>query len=120
MNFLVDESVDRQVVERLRQDGHAIVYVAEMDPGIDDDDVLQAATEHGGLLMTADKDFGELVFRLGRFARGVVLLRLAGLTPKAKATIVSTAVTEHSGQLSASFTVLSPGMVRIRPRGRAE
>ncbi|MGH9461041.1 MAG: DUF5615 family PIN-like protein [Vicinamibacteria bacterium] len=48
MKFLVDESVDRQVVDRLRQDGHAIVYVAEMEPGIDDDDVLQAATDHGG------------------------------------------------------------------------
>jgi hypothetical protein len=47
-------------------------------------------------------------------------LRLAGLTPEAKAAIVSSAVTEHSGQLSDAFTVLSPGMVRIRPRGRAE
>ena len=120
MNFLVDESVDRQVVERLRQDGHDIAYVAEMEPGIDDEDVLQAAREYGGLLMTADKDFGELVFRLGRFSRGVVLLRLAGLTPEAKAVVVSSAVTEHSGELSDAFTVLSPGMVRVRPRGRVD
>lgn len=70
--------------------------------------------------MTADKDFGELVFRLGRFSRGVVLSRLAGLTAEAKAPIVSTAVAEHSGQLADASTVLSPGMVRIRPRSRAE
>lgn len=36
MNFLADESVDQQIVDRLRADGHAVVYVAEMDPGIDD------------------------------------------------------------------------------------
>jgi hypothetical protein len=36
MNFLADESVDQQIVDRLRQDGHSVVYVAEMDPGIDD------------------------------------------------------------------------------------
>ena len=89
MNFLADESVDQQVVERLRREGHDILYVAEMEPGIDDDDVLQAANEHGALLLTADKDFGELVFRLGRLSRGVVLLRLAGLSPEAKAVTVS-------------------------------
>ena len=33
MNLLADESVDRQIVERLRQDGHRVTYVAEMEPG---------------------------------------------------------------------------------------
>ena len=47
MNFLVDESVDRQVVERLRQEGHEVLYVAEMEPGLRDDDVLEAANLRG-------------------------------------------------------------------------
>ena len=37
MNFLADESVDRQIVDALREDGHAVLYVTEMDPGISDD-----------------------------------------------------------------------------------
>jgi hypothetical protein len=44
MKLLIDESVDRQIVERLRQDGHDVLYVAEMDPGISDDAVLLSAT----------------------------------------------------------------------------
>ncbi|MBN2560333.1 MAG: DUF5615 family PIN-like protein [Phycisphaerae bacterium] len=40
MNLLADESVDRQIVDRLRQDGHAVRYIAEMEPGISDDTVL--------------------------------------------------------------------------------
>jgi hypothetical protein len=40
MNFLADESVDRQIVDRLRADGHAVRFVAEMDPGISDETVL--------------------------------------------------------------------------------
>jgi Domain of unknown function (DUF5615) len=45
MNLLADESVDRRIVERLRQDGHDVTYVAEMDPGISDETVLQRANE---------------------------------------------------------------------------
>ena len=43
MNILVDESVDQQSVVRLRDDGHDVLSVAEMEPGIDDDTVLQTA-----------------------------------------------------------------------------
>ncbi len=42
MNFLVDESVDRQVVDSLRQDNHFVLYVAEMEPGISDESVLRS------------------------------------------------------------------------------
>ena len=55
MILLVDESVDRQVVDRLREDGHTVSYVAEMDPGISDDDVLSLANEKEAVLLTADK-----------------------------------------------------------------
>ena len=59
MNLLIDESVDRQVVDKLRQDGLNVVYVSEMDPGISDDVVLSIANNMGALLVTEDKDFGE-------------------------------------------------------------
>ena len=70
MNLLADESVDGAIVDRLRADNHAVPYVAEMAPGIDDDTVLQRAMRNGALLLTGDRDFGELVFRLPAGARG--------------------------------------------------
>ena len=116
MNFLADESVEQQVVDRLRQDGHEVLYVAHMDPGIVDDAVLDTANQRGALLVTADKDFGELVFRLGRVSTGVVLIRLAGLSPHAKSMAVSSAIANHAKELLNCFTVISPGLVRIRQR----
>ncbi len=65
MNILADESVDRQIIERLRQDRHRVLYVAELDPGISDQAMLSLANQDMALLLTADKDFGEMVFRLG-------------------------------------------------------
>ncbi len=114
MILFADESVDRPIVERLRQDGHDTLYVAELSPSITDEEVLQQANNRNALLLTADKDFGELVYRLGRVHAGIVLLRLAGLPAIAKADTVATVLQEHAAELQGGFTVISPGAVRIR------
>jgi predicted nuclease of predicted toxin-antitoxin system len=116
MNILADESVDGPIVARLRQDGHRVESVAEMSPSISDDEVLDRAHRLQAVLMTADKDFGELVFRLHRASCGVVLIRLAGLSPTAKARLVSEAMSSHAERMVDSFTVVSTGAVRIRHR----
>ena len=114
MNFFVDESIDRQIVSSLRRDGHAVRYVAKMEPGISDDMVLDLANEEADVLLTADKDFGELVFRQGRLAPGIMLVRLAGLSPARKAEVVASAINQHSGELPGAFAVLTPRSFRIR------
>ncbi len=116
MNLLADESVDRQTVERLRQEGHEVLYIAEMEPGVTDEVVLATANERGALLLTADKDFGELIFRQRLVSSGVVLVRLAGLPTETRASLVADAVRSHEGELLRAFSVISPGMVRIRRR----
>ena len=117
MNLLADEGVERQIVERLRRDGHTVLYIAEMEPSIPDDVVLERANEITALLVAADKDFGELVFRERRLSSGgVVLVRLAGLSVERKAEIVSKAFAERSTELASAFTVISPGRIRIRPQ----
>jgi predicted nuclease of predicted toxin-antitoxin system len=115
MNFVADESVDGDIVQRLRQKDHHVWYVAEMEPGLSDDQVLQLAHRETALLLTADKDFGEIVFRQRRFSGGIVLVRLAGLSAQRKQDIVATTVTQHASQLPQSFTVITPGLCRIRP-----
>jgi predicted nuclease of predicted toxin-antitoxin system len=118
MNLLADEGVDRPIVERLRQDGHDVLYVAEMEPSIDDDIVLDRANQHQAVLVTADKDFGELVYRLGRIHRGVILIRLEGLQPSTKASVVAMALREHGDKVLDAFSVITPGLVRIRSQQR--
>ena len=116
MQLLADEGVDCQIVERLRSEGHDVLYMAEADPGTDDDEVLSQAFRTGAVLVTADKDFGELVFRLGQASNGVVLLRLAGLSPDAKADVAAGVFAKHGDEFRSAFSVVAPGAVRIRPR----
>jgi predicted nuclease of predicted toxin-antitoxin system len=114
VNSLADESVDRQTVDRPRQDGHAVWYIAEMEPGISDDRVLDLANQEADVLSTADKDFGELVFRHGRLTFGILLIRLAGLSPARKADVVASSVGQHGPELPGAFAVLAPRSFRIR------
>ena len=116
MKLFADESVDRPIVERLRQDGHEVLYVAEMAPSISDGEVLGQANSLEAVLLTADKDFGELVYRQGRIHSGVILIRLAGVSSEAKVTIVSTAIRDRGADLSDGFSVITPATVRIRRR----
>lgn len=114
MNLLADESVDGPIVTRLRHEGHHVIYVAEMSPGIDDVEVLRQANDQGALLLTADKDFGELVFRQGRVTSGVILIRLAGLSAASKAEVVARLFQDHAADLPKSFCVVTAGGARIR------
>lgn len=116
MNFLADEGVDRQVVDFLRQDDHLVLYIAEMEPGISDETVLNLANQREALLLTTDKDFGELVFRQLRITSGVVLIRLAGLLPETKGKIVASLIKKYSTKIVQSFTVITPNAIRIRKK----
>lgn len=108
MNLLADEGVDRPIVEQLRQEGHHVLYIAEMSPGIANDVILAQANSSRALLLTLDKDFGELVFRQG--------LIYAGLLPATKAQVVAMVLRERSIELLSSFSVITLGSVRIRKR----
>jgi predicted nuclease of predicted toxin-antitoxin system len=114
VRIVADESIDRQIVERLRAGGHAVLFIAELEPGIEDEAVLARSRERDAILVTADKDFGELVFRQRLLHSGILLVRLAGLKPDAKAHLVASVVDRHAEALRLGFSVLTKRAFRIR------
>jgi predicted nuclease of predicted toxin-antitoxin system len=116
MKLLADEGVDSPIVWHLRKKGYDIIYIAEFAKGFSDEKVLGIAAEENRILLTTDKDFGELVFRLQQIHSGVILLRLAGLNSTEKALIVENALKTHQQEIMDSFTVIQNSMIRIRKR----
>jgi len=113
--ILADENIVADVVARLRADGQDVVWIAELSPSIADGEVLERAAREGRVLVTDDKDFGELVVREGRPHRGVLLLRLHGMPPQERAALVSRVFARLGGELRDAFTVVErDGAVRIR------
>jgi predicted nuclease of predicted toxin-antitoxin system len=77
MRWLADECVDAALVRHLRGGGHDVIYAAEVAAGTTDAQLLRRANDEHRLLLTEDKDFGELVFRLHMTVPGLVLMRIA-------------------------------------------
>lgn len=114
MKILADEGVDSPIVSRLRVLGHDVDYISEIDPGISDEEVLKIALNDSRILLTIDKDFGELVFRLKQTHAGVILIRLEGLKGMEKAAIMETAFITYGEAFLNSFTVIQKNYIRIR------
>ena len=114
MRFLADESVDQPIVNSPRDKDYHVDYITEISPGISDEEVLVLAKEKDAILITGDKDFGNLIFRLGMLSAGIILYRLAGLGNNEKAALVLKVVEDYIEELSESFTVISTDHIRIK------
>jgi len=113
--FVADECVLESIIARLRADGHTVHAIRDTSGGAADPDVLAIARSHEAVLLTQDKDFGELVFRLKMSHCGIVLIRLAGTAIAERAELVSNVITNHQSELPRAFAVISSNNVRIRP-----
>lgn len=114
MRFLADEGVDRSIVETLRRSNFDVYYVIEETRALTDHELLTVANAENRVLITRDKDFGELVYRLNQPHAGIILVRLEGYSTSQRAEIVGRTIQQHLLQLSNAFTVIQPKVVRIR------
>ena len=94
MRFLADESCDFAVVRVLRDAGHSVRAVAELSPRAEDPKVMDLAVREKTILLTEDKDFGQLVFAAGRQTVGVIFTRFPAAARKGLAKAVLDVVIE--------------------------
>ena len=115
MRLLADENFPRVTVRLLRSCGHDLMWIHEITPGINDVLVLARATTEGCTLITFDKDFGELVFRLGLNApSGIILIRI--LTPPPVVGQTITSILDSQMDWTGHFSVIrDENDIRIRP-----
>ena len=114
MKLVADEGVDKPIVDALRIAGFDVIYILETNRGADDIFILTLSNDEERILLTQDKDFGELVFRLKNAHYGVVLIRLNGYSAFDKANLVANLFLVHQDELIKAFTVIQPNAIRIR------
>ena len=113
MRFLADESCDFIVVRALRAAHHDVIAIAETGSGAEDDVVLGVARSEGRILLTEDKDFGQLAYAGGHETSGVVLMRYPSSARSSLGLAVVSLVAELGDRLSGAFVVLEPGRARV-------
>lgn len=113
MRLLANENLPRVAVEALRARGHDVVWVRTDRPGSLDPDILAWANAEERVLLTFDKDFGELAFRRRLGAQcGVILLRFSATSP-VRVTELLLAALEARTDWVGHFSVIEEGRIRM-------
>lgn len=115
MRLIADENLPSLLVETLRGRGHDVLWVKEAAPSINDVEVLALATTQKRTLITFDKDFGELVHRLGLNAPfGIILFRSSPASPVVAAQTVVKWL-ESQTDWAGLFSVADENRIRTKP-----
>jgi len=110
MRFLVDESSDRLLANLVKEAGHDVVFIGDVMPTVSDEEVLLFAEQENRVLISDDKDFGELIFRLKRPTTGVILLRTLTTDPDKRFEMVKGILDKTEGK----FIVVKESGIRVR------
>ncbi len=115
MKLLLDQDVYAATARWLHQLGHDIVLAAEIDcASATDSELLCRARELERILVTRDRDFGQLVF-VAELRTGVIYLRVLPSTVEATHKELETVLVSHSeDELRNAFVVVEPGRHRLR------
>lgn len=114
LKVLVDVGVGKAVEQWFAQEGHDVKAVRAKDAAMEDRAILAWALEEERLVVTMDKDFGELVYQSGEPHAGVLLLRLEAAKSAEKAKVVEQIVTKYGGRLKGAFAIYRDGRLRLR------
>jgi predicted nuclease of predicted toxin-antitoxin system len=114
LKVLMEVGVGKAVEDWLRDAGYDVVAIRDLNPRMSDTDILALAVSEQRLVVTMDKDFGELVYRSGQPHAGVLLLRLDDARSDEKVSVIAEIFTKYGDQLEGRFSVYHEGRLRIR------
>lgn len=119
MKLLLDTCVSPGAASELKAKGHDVIWAGEWpaDPG--DEEILAFGLREGRIVVTLDKDFGELAVAFGKPHAGIV--RLVNFQVAKHATVCAVALEQHGTDLAKGGIVTAePGRIRFRPAASSE
>ena len=114
LKIITDVDIGLTVYEAILGAKYDVISAILLDASMPDADILSIANKEERLVVTMDKDFGELVFQNKLAHHGVLLLRLDNATGEEKAIIVLRIIQDFGNQLIGKFSVYKNGRLRIR------
>ena len=114
LKFLLDVNVGQAIEEVFTEKKYDIKCVNKLDPTISDIEILKIALSEKRIIVTLDKDFGELIFNSGHPHAGVLFLRIEDATILERKKIITYILDNFYSQLQNNFCIYKKGNFRIR------
>jgi len=113
MNFLLDVNASGALLIWLLESGHNVVSVGDVNPKMDDEDILAWAVREERIIITTDVDFEQMIWLQARSHRGV--LRLENLPRIERKALLQEVLTNYSQDLESKAVVIATKQkIRIR------
>lgn len=113
MKLLADVNIERLIVKHLRDSNHDVKWMLEEDPYITDEEILNISYNEKRILVTNDKDFGELVFKEKRSVFSIILLRMRQSDVKLKVKTIDNLINRYKEKIEYKFIVVNKNKVRF-------
>jgi predicted nuclease of predicted toxin-antitoxin system len=104
----------KKVENWLKGNGFDVLSVRDIDSRAKDLQILRWAVDQQRMIITMDKDFGELVYNSGMHHAGVLILRLEDADSDTKVEVTKNILTEYYDKIESHFCVFQDGRLRIR------
>lgn len=102
-------------MDELKKLGYDITWIAEENPSLDDISIFKIAQKENRILLTNDKDFGDIVFRQKLVSSGIVLFRIKGQDTREKIKLLTKVLVSHKDRISKHFVVITKEKFRFTP-----
>jgi predicted nuclease of predicted toxin-antitoxin system len=120
LKFLVDVGVGEKVEEYLLEKRYDTKSVRSLDQKMPDQEIIRLAALEKRIVITMDKDFGELVYHSGMDHCGILLLRLEDATGLEKQQVVAKILAKYADNMKNNFCVYQNKKFRFRKLSRAK
>ncbi len=114
MRFIIDVNVGRSIEKILIERGFDVISVRDIDPRMTDAEILNRAVKDDRIVVTQDKDFGELIYNSGKLHAGVLLLRMEGESRESRSKLFQEIIEKHIHILANHFCVYHNSSLRVK------
>lgn len=113
MKLLADVNVEKPIVDYLKSIGNDVKWIPDYDCMLPDDELLEIANSENRIMLTNDKDFGELVFRQNRIASGIILIRMKGDSSEKKVAAITKLFKDYPEKIINHMVVVTRNKIRF-------
>ncbi len=115
LKFIADVNVEKVIVDYLLEEGYDVKWIPDYNCEMLDEDLLEMAKVEGRILITNDKDFGELIFLQKRLSIGIILIRIKGQKVEVKLKLIKKLFQNYRNKLLNNFVIITDKELRFIP-----
>lgn len=113
IKFLADANVEKPIIDFLRKQGYDVKWIPDYNCEILDEDLLEITNIEKRVLITNDKDFGELIFLQKRLSKGIILIRVKSQSVKIKLKLIKSLLQNYGNKILNHFVVITDKKLRF-------